>query len=85
MGPRVANGSFGPIDDELHAITDCQFMASERAILYGKMSDICPHFKTLDCQSKFLRLLCPISPIECKLINRFISDTFNKRKALDES
>ena len=86
-GPRAANGSLGrgPIDDELHAITDCQFMAAERIILYEKMSDICPSFKTLDCQSKFVRLLCPTSPPDCKLINRFISNTFNKRKMLDES
>ena len=35
MGPRVANG---PIDDELHATTDCKLMAAKRVILYiGKI------------------------------------------------
>ena len=75
----------GPVDDELHAITECSLMAAERFELYKKMSNIYPRFGDLNCQQKFVRLMCPVSAAECKLVNRFIGKTFEKRKYLDEN
>ena len=85
-GPRIAIGSpgRGPVDDELHAITGCSLMAAERFELYQKMSNINPRFGNLNCQQKFVRLMCPVNASECKLVNRFIGKTFEKRKYLDE-
>ena len=87
LGPRIAIGSpgRGPVDDELHAITACSLMAAERFVLYQKMSNIYPRFGDLNCQQKFVRLMCPVSAAECKLINRFIGKTFEKRKFLEEN
>ena len=54
-------------------------MIDERSILHGKMSDICPSFKTLDYQHKFIRLSCPISLIECKLVKqKLLGILFNR-------
>ena len=85
-GPRIAIGSpgRGPVDDELHAITACSLMAAERSELYQQMSNINPRFGDLNCQQKFVRLMCPICPSESKYINKFISITFKKRQLLDE-
>ena len=74
----------GPVDDEHHAITECSLMAAERAVLYQEMADIDPRFMSLSCLQKFVRLMCPVGPLECKLVNRFISNTFNRRKHIDE-
>jgi hypothetical protein len=86
-GPRVAIGSpgRGPVDDEQHAITACGLMAEEREQMYREMSDMCPTFGSLCCQDKFVRLLCPVNPVEGKIVNRFLSKTFAKRKDIDEN
>ena len=86
QGPRVPIGSAGrgPVDDEHHAITECSLMANERAVLYQEMANINPRFMSLSCPQKFVRFMCPVCPVECKLVNRFISNTFNRRKHLDE-
>ena len=86
-GPRVAIGSpgRGPVDDEQHAITACGLMAEEREQMYREMSDMCPTFGSLCCQDKFVRLLCPVNPVEGKIVNRFLSITFAKRKDIDEN
>ena len=73
------------MDDEEHAITVCGLMAEERAAMYREMSDMCPVFVSLNCQEKFVRLMCPVNPTEGKLANRFICKTFAKRKFIDES
>ena len=59
-------------------------MAAERSELYQKMSNINPRFGNLICQQKFVRLMCPVRASECKLVNRFIGKTFEKRKYLYE-
>ena len=86
-GPRVAIGSpgRGPVDDEQHAITTCSLMAEERELMYREMSNMCPTFEFLSCQEKFVRLLCPVNPVEGKIVNRFLSSTFAKRKYIDET
>ena len=70
-GPRVPIGSSGrgPVDDEQHAMTVCSLLVAERAELYREMSNINPSFQSLTCQDKFVRLMCPVNPIECKLIS----------------
>ena len=81
----MPSSSRGPVDDEQHAITVCSLMAAERTELYKEMSNINPSFQSLTCQDKFVRLMCPVNPVECKLISRFISKTFAKRNNLDEN
>ena len=39
----------------------------------------------LSCQEKFVRLLCPVNPVGGKIVNRFLSSIFAKRKYLDEN
>ena len=86
-GPRVPIGCAdrGPVDDEQHAMTVCSFMAAERAELYSEMSQSNPLFQSLNCHEKFVRLMCPVIPIECKLVSRFINKTFTQRKYWDEN
>ena len=86
-GPRVATScpGRGPIDDELHAITACSLLANERITLYEDMSSLCQGFQSLSSQQKFARIMCPVRPQECKIINRFISQMFYKRKLIDEN
>ena len=86
LGPRVAIGNpgRGPVDDEEHAITVCNFMAAERVQLYKSITHICPVFVTLSNESKFVKLMCPVSSVECNLISRFIKSTFDKRNISDE-
>jgi hypothetical protein len=85
-GPRVpiGNPGRGPVDDEQHAITECCLMAADRTVLYKEITQINPMFTSLNCQQKFVRLMCPVSPVECKLVSRFISKTFDRRKHIDE-
>ena len=59
-------------------------MAADRTVLYKEITQINPMFMSLNCQQKFVRLMCPVSPVECKLISRFISKTFDRRKHIDE-
>jgi hypothetical protein len=86
-GPLVAIGSLGrgPVDEEQHAITVCGLMAEEREQMYREMSDIHPIFVSLSCQEKFVRFLCPVSPVVGKIVNRFLSKTFAKRKYIEEN
>ena len=59
-------------------------MAADRTVLYKEITQINPLFMFLNCQQKFVRLMCPVSPVECKLISRFISTAFDRRKTIDE-
>ena len=59
-------------------------MGAERIELYREITQINPLFMSLSCPQKFVRLMCPVSPVECKLISRFISTAFDRRKTIDE-
>ena len=50
---------------------------------YEKFSQISPGFNELTVDQKFLRLMCPISPQETKIVNRYINNMFEKRSKID--
>ena len=66
-------------------LAQSQKFFAERAVLSQEMASINLTFQSLNCQHKFVRLMCPVSPIETKMINRFISNTFHKQNFLDEN
>ena len=65
-------------------------MAADRTVLYKEITQINPMFMSLNCQQKCVRLMCPVSPVECKLIITnyssllIISKTLDRRKHIDE-
>ena len=58
------------VDDEFHAIIECQLSRVSRQTLFSEITNINPRFPALNEQEKLRTLLCPTSVLSTKLINR---------------
>ena len=71
------------IDDEEHFLMKCKTFTISRNCFLGKYTSIAPEFRKLNDEEKFIRLLCPKTAQEVKLINKFIKILFDWREKID--
>ena len=83
-GPQAGvQGINKPIDDELHALTECCVVNSERLLLYNDLASRNANFSQLSETDKFKVMVCPISAVDCKRVSRFIGQLFCVRDRID--
>ena len=71
------------IDTEIHFLLFCDRFNNSRNCFFTKVSLVNPLFPSLTPEQKFLTLVCPTTPRQTKLVNRFIKLMFEKRGAID--
>ena len=73
----------GPVDDECHFVTSCTVGQTDRAEVYKEVSSGKSTFMELCSVDKFKTLVCPITPFDCKIVNRFLENQFKRRDEID--
>ena len=74
-----------PPDTEFHFLMECRMFAAERHCLLQQFELMSPDFRTLSEVEKFKTLLCPVSAVSVKLVNRFIKNMFESREKYDNT
>ena len=59
--PPGAASTNPPVDDEIHAIMNCELMKDDRSELFNKVLKLYQHFLALKQLEKFNFLMCPTS------------------------
>ena len=72
-----------PVDNECHCLTDCIVSRAERTVLFDNISSRNSDFSVLCNVDKFKTLVCPISSIDCKEVNRYLALHFKERDNID--
>ena len=67
------------LEDEIHIILYCSKFTSEREILFKQVTDIFPHFSSLDYLDKFIFLMNLDDYEKIKLIQNFLSKVVDIR------
>ena len=73
------------MDNECHCLTDCIVSRAERTVLFENISSRNSDFSVLCNVDKFKTLVCPISSIDCKEVNRYLDLHFKERDNIDLS
>ena len=76
-------GGQRPLDTEAHCLTQCVVGQEERQELYVSVGSSISNFSNLNDNDKFLVLVCPCNPVNCKLVSRFLQLQFTKRDSID--
>ena len=72
-----------PVDSECHCLTDCIVSQAERSVLFDNMSSRNSNFSVQCNVEKFKYLVCPISAVNCKEVNRYLEFHFKERDKID--
>ena len=72
-----------PVDSECHCLTNCVVSRAERSVLFDNISSKNSNFNVLSNEEKFKYLVCPISAINCKEVNRYLELHFKSRDKID--
>ena len=75
-------GGCRAVDTEAHCLTQCVVGAVERQELYSGISSSISGFSGLSNNDKFLVLVCPSNPVNCKLVSRFLQLQFTLRDSI---
>ena len=73
------------MDSECHCLTGCIVGQADRSVMFDNISSRNPKFVELCNVDKFKPLVCPISAVDCKLVNRYLDSHFKKREIIDSS
>ena len=74
----------GKVDTELHCITECHLIESNRTSLYKILDGIDDRFLTLNNEQKLLYLLCPVNAQVAKLSNKYLGQIVKARDYMDQ-
>ena len=72
-----------PVDSECHCLTGCIVGQNIRSTLFDNIASRNSKFNVLCNVDKFKTLVCPISAIDCKEVNRYLDLHFKERDKLD--
>ena len=81
---KFCGSSAVAVDDEKHFVLECPTFNLKRQCFMGKLKSIGILLENLDPDQQLAKILCPVSPKMCKLVNKFFNILFNARKLLDE-
>ena len=74
----------GQVDDETHAILECDTFKLKRNCFYGKMSSIIPHFPQLCKENKLLTILCPSNTHIAICVSKYLGILSETRSKIDK-
>ena len=72
-----------PVDNECHCLTACVIGQDDRPDLYLCMSSANNRFSNMCSIDKFKTLVCPTTPTNCKIVNRFLDKQFRDKEKID--
>ena len=72
-----------PVDSECHCLTGCVVGLAHRFTLFEDISSINSNFNVLCNVDKFKSLVCPVSAIDCKQVNKYLDMHFKERDRID--
>ena len=70
------------IDTEKHFLLGCETFKNTRNSFLAKMSVLRPGFENLPCSDKFAALMCPVTPQQTMVTNRYIKFMVDKREKI---
>ena len=73
----------GFVDNEEHFLMACSTFTLKRNCFISKLGSVLPSFKTLTPHDKVLTMLCPVTTVAAKLVNKYIRLMFQSRNQLD--
>ena len=77
-------GTSNKIDDEYHAILQCDTFAIKRNCFFGKITSILPDFKALCPDDKLLTILCPSTSEIAVCVSKYLKIITETRMKLDQ-
>ena len=76
-------GGSRAVDTEAHCLTRCVVGSEQREELFSSISSNISGFSGLSDNDKFLVLVCPSNPVNCKLVSRYLQLQFTLRDSID--
>ena len=72
------------IDDEKHAILECNTFSVKRNCFFGKMIAILPRFEQMSSDHRLLTILCPSSTEIALCVSKYLKIITETRHKLDQ-
>ena len=73
----------GYVDNEEHFLMACGAFTFKRNCFLSKLGSVLPSFQSLSPHNKVLTMLCPVTTVAAKLVNKYIKIMFECRNCLD--
>ena len=72
------------IDDEKHAILECNTFLLKRNCFFGKIGAFIPNFEQMSPEHKILTILCPSSVDIAICVSKYLKIIYETRNKLDQ-
>ena len=72
------------IDDERHAILECNTFSIKRNCFLGKINSLMPNFEQLSPEHKLVTILCPVNADMALCVSKYFKIITETRKKLDQ-
>ena len=72
------------LDDERHAILECNTFSIKRNCFLGKINSLMPNFEQLSLEHKLLTILCPVNADMALCVSKYLKIITETRKKLDQ-
>ena len=72
------------IDDEKHAILECNTFSLKRNCFFGKITSILPNFEQLNTDHKLSTILCPPGTEMAVCVSKYLKIITETRKKIDQ-
>ena len=72
------------IDDEKHAILECNTFLLKRNCFFGKIGAFIPNFEQMSLEHKLLTILCPSSVDIAICVSKYLKIIYETRNKLDQ-
>ena len=72
------------IDDEKHAILECDTISIKRNCFFGKLTSMLPNFKQMSPEHQLLTILCPATSEIAVCVSKYLKIITETRKKLDQ-
>ena len=76
--------SINSIDDEKHAILECNTFLIKRNCFFGKMTSLLPNFNQMSLEHKLLTILCPANVDIALCVSKYLKIISETRTKLDQ-
>ena len=76
--------SSNQIDDEKHAILECNTFLLKRNCFIGKLKSLLPEFELMSLDHKLLTILCPATSEIAVCVSKYLEIISKTKKKLDE-
>ena len=76
--------SSNKLDDEYHAILECDTMSIKRNCFFGKITSMLPDFREMSPENKLLTILCPAKTDLALCVSKYLKIITETRMKLDQ-